>query len=144
MRGLAILLLGLAASSCVTDPHGAPIPGYDARVILGEKGIASARWPAAWSRGARFVVENRTGASIETILFDLSGEGEPRELVEAVIEDPAGAPAVILAAPHGIEPLRARLGDPGTVLLEPGATLTLRVRVEGTPGKGIARFAVPR
>lgn len=144
MRLAAVLLLGLAAASCVSDPHGNPIPGRDVRLILGEKGTASARWPAAWARGARFLLENRTGSPVETILLDFGGEGEPRELVEAVIEEPAGAPAVILPSPVGSWPMRARLGNPGTVLLEPGATLSLRVRVEGTPGKATARFEVPR
>jgi hypothetical protein len=144
VRRAAILLWGLAAAACVTDPHADPVPGHDARVILGAGGRGEARWPASWSRGARFLLENRTGAPVETILLDLSGKGEPRELVEAVVEDPAGAPATILPSPVGSWPLRARLGNPGTVLLEPGATLSLRLRVEGTPGRSTARFEVPK
>jgi len=139
-----VLLLVLAAASCISDPHSSPLQGYDTRVILGEGGTGRTPWPAAWSRGARFLVENRTGAPVETILLDLGGRGAPRELVEAVVEEPAGAAASILAAPVGSWPLRARIGTPGTVLLEPGATLSVRVRVEGSPGKSTAEFSVPR
>jgi len=145
-RAFAILglALSMALASCVSDPYGDPFPGYDVRVILKEEGSASARWPAPWARGARFVVENRTGLPVETILLDLGGKGAPRELVEVVVEDPAGVPATILPSPQGSFPLRARIGDPGTVILEPGASLVLRVRVLGTPGKAVARFDVPR
>jgi len=144
VRIAALLLPALLASSCVTDPHSAPIPGRDAHVLLGERGTAMIRWPAGWSRGARFLVENRTGAPIETILVDLSETGSPRELLEAAIEEPAGAPSVILPSPVGMWPLRARLGNPGSVLLEPGATLSLRLRVDGSAGKTTVRFDVPR
>jgi hypothetical protein len=147
VRGAGAILgvaVALSLSSCVSDPYGDPFPGHDVRVILKEEGSASARWPAAWARGARFVVENRTGLPVETILLDLGGPGAPRELLEAVVEDPAGVPATILPSPRGTFPLRARIGDPGAVILEPGAALVLRVRVAGTPGKAVARFDVPR
>jgi hypothetical protein len=145
-RAGAALLLGLAAAGagCVTDPWGDPLPGHDARVVLLPGGEpARAAWPVSFRRGARFVVENATGRPVETILLDFGGKGEPRELVEAVIEDPPGKPAAILDAPHGLFPLRALLGDPGSVLLAPGGSLVLRVRVDGTPGRSTAVFTIP-
>ncbi len=143
--GAALLLaVAAAATGCVIDPWGDPLPGHDARVVLRPGGEpARATWPVSYRRGARFIVENRTGKPVETILLDFSGRDQPRELVEAVIEDPPGRPAVILPAPHGIFPLRARLGDPGSVLLEPGESLVLRVRVDGTAGRSTGVFTVP-
>ena len=61
-----------------------------------------------------------------------------------MIESPEGATAVVLPAPVGYWALRARLGTPGTTLLEPGATLSLRVRIDGNPGKATAKFEVPK
>jgi hypothetical protein len=144
-RVAAALLLGLAAAGCHVDPYSDPLPGHDARVVLAP-GETAARvpWPVAYRRGARFRIENGTGAPVEAVILDLSGKGEPRELVEAVVEEPAGKPVTILAVPHGLFPLRARLGDPGSTLLEPGESLVLRVRVEGAPGRATAVFTVPR
>lgn len=146
-RFAAALLLGLAvaAAGCHIDPYSDPLPGHDARVVLVD-GEPAARvpWPVTYRRGARFRVENGTGVPVEAVIFDLSGKGEPRELVEAVVEEPAGKPVTILPVPHGLFPLRARLGDPGSVLLEPGESLVLRVRVEGAPGKATAVFTIPR
>ena len=122
-------------AGCIIDPYGDPVEGKEARVILlpGTE-PASAEWPVSYRRGAVFLVENRTGAPVETLIVDLSGKGQPRELVEAVVEDPAGVPAEILWAPHGTWPLRAQVGVPGTVLLEQGAVLRLRLQVAGEPG----------
>lgn len=143
----AALLFGFAAAAagCVTDPYSDPLPGRDVRVVLraGEE-AATAPWPVVYRRGARFVIENGTGSPVETVVLDLTGKGEPRELVEAVVEEPAGKPATILAVPHGLFPLRARLGEPGSVLLEPGESLVLRIRVEGSPGAATAKFTIPR
>jgi hypothetical protein len=144
VRAAALLLLALGAAGCVVDTHAAPVPGRDARVVLGPGGTARRAWPAAWSRGARFLVENRTGAPVETILVDLTGEGAPEELVEAVVEDPPGAPAAILGSPVGQWPLRARVGNPGAVLLPPDAVLSLVLRVEGKPGRCVVQFEVPK
>ena len=145
--GAAVLLLGFAAAAagCITDPYADPLPGRDVRVVLGP-GAEPVRspWPVAYRRGARYRIENATGAPLETILVDYMGEGEPRELVEAVVEEPPGRPAAILGVPHGLFPLRALLGEPGSVLLAPGESLVLRVRVEGAPGKAVAKFTVPR
>ena len=146
MRGRPALVLGLAALSaaCVSDPYREPVPGRAAHAVL-MPGTAPtrARWPVSYRRGAEFVIENRTGASVETLIFDLSGEGRPRELVEAVITEPPGRTAVLLPAPHPDWVLRARLGDPGSVLLEPGESLTLLVRVTGSAGRSVAKITIP-
>lgn len=148
MRGGAaalVLALAAAAAGCVTDPYSDPLPGRDVRVVLrSAEEAATAPWPVVYRRGARFVIENGTGSPVETVILDLTGRGEPRELVEAVIEEPAGKPATILAVPHGLFPLRARLGEPGSVLLAPGESLVLRIRVEGSPGASTAKFTMPR
>ncbi len=147
-RGAAALLLGIAAAAaaagCAGDPWREPLPGSDVRVVLaaGPEPV-KAPWPVSFRRAARFVLENGTGKPVETVIVDFMGKGQPRELAEAVIEEPAGLLVTIIPAPHGLFPLRARLGEPGSVLLAPGERLVLRVRVEGTPGACVAKFSVP-
>ncbi|MCK6481859.1 MAG: hypothetical protein HUU06_06715 [Planctomycetaceae bacterium] len=132
----ALVLAGAILAGCVTDPYRDPVPGKEARAVL-LPGVEETlvAWPVSYRRGAVFLVENRTGAPVETLEADLSGPGAPRELTEAVIEDPPGRTATILWAPHGTWPLRARLGEPGGVLLAPGETLRLRLHVLGEPGR---------
>jgi hypothetical protein len=102
------------------------------------------RWPEPYRRAARFEIENLTGADVATLILDLSRNPRPpRELVEAVVEEPAGAACSTMAHPGGQWNLRALVGTPGTVLLRPGAKLTLLVRVEGDPGDSVATVTIP-
>lgn len=143
MRRVALAALLLAAAGCVySDPGSELLPDRAARVHL-ESSTAHAAWPVAYRRVAEFVIENGTAEPVETLLFDLSGKGHPREVVEATITDPPGRNCYILAAPRPDWPLRARLGDPGTVLLAPGESLTLLVRVSGSPGASTAVVTIP-
>ena len=149
MRRLRALALALAAAApaagCVIDPYGDPLPGKDAHLVLrGDPALARAEWPAAYRRGARFVVENRTGRPVETVILDLSRcKRPPRELVEVVVEEPSGAPSRILRAPHGTWPLRAIVGEPGRTLLGDGARLVVVLRVLGEPGSCDLEVTVP-
>jgi hypothetical protein len=137
----ALALAAAASAGCVTDPWGDPVPGHETKVRIVEPGRpAEGRWPDAYRRGARFRVENATAAPIETLLLDFTGRGAPRELIEAEIEDPPGLPIAILPPEGGYYALRARLGVRGSVLLPPGGSLLLRVRVDGTPGSALAKF----
>ena len=145
MRAAAAALLALAAAipACVTDPWADPVPGREVRVVLRPgDGPFTGRWPDAYRRGARFRVENRTEGPVEGLLLDFSGEGAPRELLEAVVEDPPGRAAAVLPPEGGYYSVRALLGEPGTVLLAPGESLLLRVRVDGSPGRSTAKFTV--
>jgi hypothetical protein len=144
-RALAALAaLALAAAGCVSDVGAEVLPGHAGRVLLRpEPGEVRAEWPVPFRRAVEFVIENGTGHDVETLLVDFSGEGAPRELLEAAITDPPGRNVYVLGAPYPALALRARLGDPGTVLLPPGESLTLRVRVAGTPGASTMKVTIP-
>jgi len=138
----AAAAVGLAA--CASDPYGQPLEGQAARMrILPGAPPVKAAWPVAWRRGAEFEIENASGAAIETIIFEFDPSRRPQELLEAVIANPPGHRATVLHAPHGTWSVRARLGDPGSVLLPAGEGLTLRVRVSGNPGSSVAIVTVP-
>jgi hypothetical protein len=140
------LLLGAALlAGCITDPYREPVAGREAHILL-LPGVEapSAEWPVSYRRGAIFVIENGTAAPVETLIVDLSGPGQPRELLEAAVEDPPGVPTRILWAPHGNWALRTLVGTPGRTLLEPGASLRLRLQVAGEPGLCRAKVTVPR
>ena len=143
---IAALLLGAALlAGCVTDPYREPVAGKEAslHLVAGVETV-SAEWPVSYRRGAVFVITNDTGAPVETLVVDLTGPGQPRELLEAVVESPPGVAAEVLWAPHGTWPLRAQVGTPGRVLLEPGASLRLRLQVAGEPGLCRAKVTVPK
>ena len=145
LRAAALALCALAAGGCVIDPYDDPLPGGDAVIVL-KPGATSARagWPVAYRRGARFVVENRTGKPIETLVLDLSRcKKPPRELIEVVVEEPAGAPAKIMFAPHGTWALRAQIGKAGSVLAADGAKVSVVLRVLGEPGAADVEVIVP-
>jgi hypothetical protein len=143
-RALALAALVLAAAGCVSDPGREILPGHEGHVVLRkEPGVVNAHWPVSFRRAAEFVFENSTGEPVETILVDFAGKGQPVELLEAEITDPPGRNAYILGAIFPALTLRARLGDPGSVLLEPGERLTLRVRVAGTPGGSTMKVTIP-
>jgi hypothetical protein len=145
LRTIAPIALAAAlAPGCVYDGSAVPVPGAAAPVLL-HPGVpeVAIRWPSAFRRAAEYRIENRSGLAVESLLLDYGVLGENCELLEAVVTDPPGVPARILPAPHGTYPSRARLGEPGSVLLAPGAALTLRVRVWGEPSFFHARFSVP-
>jgi len=141
----AALATAALAPGCVIDPYEDPLPGKDAQVVLrAQLPSARAEWPAAYRRGARFVIENRTGKPVETILLDLSRcKRPPRELTDIEVEAPEGAPCRILRAPRGTWPLRAVVGEPGKVLLEEGGRAVVVLRVLGEPGSCVLDVSVP-
>ena len=140
-----LLLAGALLSGCASGIPGDPVAGHEARAVLKEGSArAVVEWPDAFRRGATFVVVNATGAPIETLFVDLSGRGQPQEIVEVRIVDPAGWPATILSEPHGTYSLRAQLGVPGSVLVAPGGSVRFVVVVEGAPNKDTrATITVP-
>ena len=140
----AALALAAAAAACASDTYGEPVPGHEALIILGP-GTAPFRgtWPVSFRRGAEFAIENRTGVPVETLILDFGADGGPRELDRITIVDPPGKTALILPTAHGLWPLRARLGDAGTVLLEPGGTLHILVHVMGSPGASRVKVTIP-
>jgi hypothetical protein len=141
---LAAALLALAAAGCVSDTYGDPLPGHEVRVVLrGGEEPAAAPWPVGYRRGAEYALENATGRDIETLILDLSTGAAPRELDEVTVVDPPGAAVRMLPAPVGEFPLRARLGNPGSVLLPAGATLRLRLHVKGIPGAARLVVVIP-
>ncbi len=138
-------LAAALVAGCSSTQYGEePVPGHEVRAVLRPgTAPAEAAWPDHYRRGAVFVVENRTGAPVEALILEFTGKARPRELLEAAILDPPGRPSTILPAPHGEWPLRARLGDPGTVLLGDGESLRLRVTVDGKPGLCRVRISIP-
>ncbi len=147
MRALlpaALLALAVASAGCATDPYGEPVPGKEARIVL-VPGSAPVRapWPVTWRRGAEILIENRTGEPVETLIVDFGEDRGPRELDRAEIVDPPGRTCLILPTAHGLWPLRARLGDAGSVLLAPGESLRLRVHVMGSPGACKIKVSIP-
>ena len=148
LRAAGLLLaaataLGLA--SCASDSWSEPLPGHEGRILLlpDDDRAFRANWPVTWRRGAEFLIENRTGRPVETLILDFSEGGRPRELDRVEVLEPAGAPSYFLPFPHGQLAIRARLGDPGTVLVAPGATLRVRVHVMGEPGMAILKVTIP-
>ena len=85
--------------------------------------------------------------------------GEPLPGHEAIVVLRPGAPPVPVAWPvnfrrgaicvfenrtgRDIETLLFDLGNPGSVLVEAGGTLRVRVNVAGDPGAGVAVITVP-
>lgn len=144
MRAAALALTAALAGCTSILPDEEPLPGKEGTLILlPGTAPASAEWPDVLRRGAIFVVENRTGAPIEALVLEFAEEKPPRELLEAVILDPPGHRATILPAPHGTWPLRARLGDPGSVLLPAGGTLRMRLTVDGRPALSRVTLSIP-
>ena len=141
------LLLGaaLALPACASDDYSDPLPGHEAKVVLlpEDDRPFRANWPVPWRRGAEFRIENRTGKPVETLILDFGEGGRPRELDRIEVIEPVGPPAYILPYPHGEWAIRARLGDPGTVLVEPGASLLVRVHVMGVPGGCHVKVTIP-
>ena len=145
LRAAVLAAAALAAGACVIDPYEDPLPGKDAVVVL-KQGASLARtaWPVAYRRGARFIVENRTGKAIETLILDLSKcKRPPRELVDVVVEEPAGAPWNIMFEPHGTYQRRALVGTPGTTLLADGENLVVVLRVLGEAGGADLEVRIP-
>jgi len=143
-RAGALAALALAAAGCVSDVAATVLPGHAGHVVLRkEPGVVKAPWPVSYRRAVEFVIENSTGQAVETLIVDFGGQGQPVELLEAEITDPPGRNAYVLGGLYPSLPMRARLGDPGYVLLEPGESLTLRVRVAGTPGASRMKVTIP-
>jgi hypothetical protein len=141
----AVLAAAALAPGCVIDPYEDPLPGKDAQVVLrAHRASSRAEWPAAYRRGARFVIENRTGKPVETLVLDLSRcKRPPRELTDVEVEEPQGAPCRILRAPRGSWALRALVGEPGKVLLPDGGRAVVVLRVLGEPGSSVLDVSIP-
>ncbi|MHC4822041.1 MAG: hypothetical protein ACYTDX_10030 [Planctomycetota bacterium] len=144
-RALALLAAAtLCVLGCVSDPHGEPLPDREVPVALRPGApMVSARWPVAYRRGAEFRILNRTGVAVETVLLEFVNSGSPREVTDVIVQSPVGHTAEILPAPHGTWPLRALIGVPGRTLMEDGGEVIILVRVNGSPGAGVAEFRVP-
>ena len=145
LRTAVLAAVALVSGACVIDPYEDPLPGKDAVLVLKEgASLARTPWPVAYRRGARFVVENRTGKPIETLILDLSRcKRPPRELVGVDVEEPAGAPWNIMFAPHGTYQLKAQVGTPGTTLLQDGEHLVVVLRVLGEAGGAELEARIP-
>jgi hypothetical protein len=138
------LAAALLVPACVVDPQRSVLPGSASVVVLGPRAPrVRATWPVPYRRAAEFRIENRTGAPVETVLFDMTGAGRVSEILEARVTSPASRSAEILSAPHGSFPRRVRLGVPGTVLLADGESLVLEIHLWGEPAGAVAEITVP-
>lgn len=144
MRAAALALTAALAGCTSILPDEEPLPGKEGTLILlPGTAAASAGWPDVLRRGAIFVVENRTGVAVEALVLEFTGKSLPRELLDATILEPPGHRATILPAPHGTWPLRARLGDPGSILLRPGESLRMQLTVDGKAAFSRVTLSIP-